>query len=154
LRQLVLLYGWRPVVVGVQHLMHTAETAAWDKWLERPAEQIAAGWLQFAREELLPRYVKHVLTASPKVVHCLGLLLRVQPRRQSQMAANVQRLLNETPKSAEASDLAATIHELTECAKVGAEKAKAWPSEEVYEQIKAAFAGFRDELPARMQLLL
>jgi ATP-dependent helicase/nuclease subunit A len=154
LRQLILLYGWKPVVTGAQHLMHTAAMAAWEEWLERPAEPIASGWLQFAREQLWPRYVEHVLTASPKVVHCLELLRRARPRPDSKMADKVRRLLDQAPKLAEASDLAAAIAELVECAKVGGERAKAWPSEEAYEQIKDAFEGFRAELPCRMQLFL
>src|SRR5262249_34392047 len=67
------------------------------------------------------------------------------------MSANVARLLAEVPRLADAPDLAAAVEGLTEAAKVGPERARAWPSEEVYEVIKGAFEDFRRELPARLE---
>src|SRR5262249_41589810 len=121
LRQLVLLYGWRPAVTTIQHLMRSEDVGGWDKWLDRPTEQIAADWQTYARETLLPRFVEHVLTASPKIAHCLGLLRRIQPRPDSKMADKVRRLLDLTPRLAEVSDLKVALEELKECAKVGGE---------------------------------
>src|SRR5262249_42522016 len=41
LRQLVLLYGWRPVVEALQRLMHAWDDRAWRRWLDLPPEQVA-----------------------------------------------------------------------------------------------------------------
>src|SRR5262249_42102614 len=97
--------------------------------------------------------LRYLTTASPKVARCMW-LLRNTPCQGPRMAANVARILGELPRLAEAPDLAAAIKELTEAAKVGPERAKAWPSEDVYERIKDAFEGFRKELPARLELFL
>jgi ATP-dependent helicase/nuclease subunit A len=150
--KLIVVYGWRPVVTGVQELMRSEAMTAWGQWLEEPAEQIAAGWREFARTTLLAPYVAHLLTAGSKVGHCLELLQRFRPRPESEMADKVQRLLDETPLLAEAKDLAVAVEQLVESAKVGRERAKVWPSKEAYGQIKGAFEGFREELLARMQL--
>jgi ATP-dependent helicase/nuclease subunit A len=150
--KLIVVYGWRPVVTGVQELMRAEAMTAWEQWLDKPAEQIASEWREFARRDLLIPYVAHLLTAGSKVGHCLELLQDIRPRPDSAMADKVRRLLDETPRLAEAQDIAAAVEQLVECAKVGRERAKVWPSEEAYEQIKGAFEGLREELPARMKL--
>jgi ATP-dependent helicase/nuclease subunit A len=152
--ELVLLYGWRPTVAAIAHLVRDGDAAAWSRWMQLPAAAIAAEWQQFARQELLPRYVRYLVAASPKIARCLW-LLRTTPCVGPKMSANVQKLLEETPRLAEAPDLAAAVTDLTEAAKVvGTEKAKAWPSEEAYQAIKSAFDGFRSDLPAKLQLFL
>jgi ATP-dependent helicase/nuclease subunit A len=152
LRRLVLLYGWRPTVEAVQHLMGQWDEAGWARWLGCSDEEIAAAWLGPARAELLPRHLEYLTTASPKIARCFW-LLRSTPCTGPKMAANVRRVLEQTPLLAGAADLGAAVAELKDAAKVvGTEKAKAWPSEEIYEAVKGAFEDFRKELPAQLQL--
>jgi ATP-dependent helicase/nuclease subunit A len=154
LRQLVLLYGWKPTVEAVQHLMGQWDEARWANWLGRPAEEVAQEWLGPGRRSLLGPYVEYLVAASPKVARCLW-LLRSTPCRGPKMAARVARLLEQTPRLAEAEDLAAAVKELTEAARVvGTERDKAWPSAEVYDSIKKALEHFRDELPDLLQPFL
>src|SRR5262249_10109540 len=153
-RQLVLLFDWKPTVETVQELMHAEDTRAWDNWVQRPAEEIAAEWQRLAREDVLPRYIKFLSTAQPKIAGCLNLLKRIQPRPYSQMADKVRHLLDLVPRLTEARDLAGAVAELKELAKVGGEKAKAWPSDEDYRKVQEAFEDFRKELPARLEPFL
>jgi ATP-dependent helicase/nuclease subunit A len=145
LRQLVLLYGWRPVVEAVGRLLCAWDPPRWGRWLDTPAEEVADGWRRGARQEVLPRYVDYLLAARPRVVRCLALLQR-HPPAPGPMADNVTRLLEGLPRLAEAADLAAAAGELAEAAKVGRVGAKAWPDPSVYEPIKAALEGLRTEL--------
>src|SRR5205085_11768032 len=108
------------------------DAAAWGAWSGRSVEEIAGDWLTTRRSALLPGYVDFLTTASSKVAHCLR-LLRTTPCLGPKTRANVQKLLAETPRLAEARDLAAAVAELTEAAKVGGERGKAWPDEETYE---------------------
>ena len=73
------------------------DPAAWDAWCRRPAEEVADEWLTTRRAELLPAYVDHLTTAAPKMAHCLR-LLRATPCVGPKMRANVQKLLDETPR--------------------------------------------------------
>jgi ATP-dependent helicase/nuclease subunit A len=145
LRQLVLLYGWRPVVEAVRHLLRSRDETRWRSWLGAPAAQAADQWREYGRQELLPRHIAHLLSARPPVTRCLGLLRR-SPAPLGVMADNVRRLLEELPRLAEAPDLAAAVTEFHELAKVGAIGKKAWPDPVVYEPIKAAFEKLRAEL--------
>ncbi|HEV3259372.1 MAG TPA: UvrD-helicase domain-containing protein, partial [Gemmataceae bacterium] len=154
LRELVLCYGWKPTTEAVRALVNSGDRRDWPNWCRLPAEEIAADWQAFAREDLLPRYVVHVVRSAPKVARCLEFLRRTQPRPGSKMAENVRRLLEQVPRLAQAADLAAAVEELTELAKVGGERGKAWASDEEYEVVKEVFKGFRDDLPGRMQLFL
>ncbi|MBV9123174.1 MAG: UvrD-helicase domain-containing protein, partial [Planctomycetes bacterium] len=154
LRELVLLHGWKPTLQTVQHLMRAENARDWEAWLGRPAEQIAAEWQRFAREDLLPRHVHHLLSAAPKVARCLDLLRRIQPLPGTRMAANVRELLDKIDGLGRADNLAEAVEELTELAKVGGERGKAWSCEEDYQAVKEAFEGFRNELKSRMQLFL
>ncbi len=153
LRELILLYGWKPAVEVVQRLLSEEDVPHREHWLSQSAAEIAAAWRAGAREELLPRYVAYLTAAAPKVARCLW-LLRTTPCHGPKMAANVARLLHETPGLAAAPDLAAAVAELKEAAKVGPERAKAWPSEEVYEAVKGALEDYRDALPKRLALFL
>src|SRR5439155_6227011 len=60
LRELVTLYGWRTTVEAVEHLLDGPDTAAWDAWCRRPADEIADEWLTTDRAELLPEFVRHL----------------------------------------------------------------------------------------------
>src|SRR5439155_13837691 len=104
-----------------------------------------------ARHTVLPRYLDYLRVASPGIADCWW-LLSTTPCHGPKMAANVALLLDKLPHLHEADDLAVTVIELREAAKVGPERAKAWPSEEVYERIKAAFEKFRAELPDKLRL--
>ena len=145
LRQLILLYGWRPVVDGVRHLLHARDERPWQQWLDQPAAQVATAWREQAHTHVLPRYVEYVLAARPAIARALDLLRR-HPPLPGPMAVNVQLLLDGLPRLAEAPNLAATMTELIEAAKVGKVGAKAWPDAAVYEQIKGAFEDLRAEL--------
>src|SRR2546421_11221380 len=91
------------------------------------------------------------MAASPGIASCCW-LLSTTPCLGPKMAANVALLLDQLPRLAEADDLAARVAELREAAKVGPERAKAWPSEEAYEAVKAALEKFRAELPEKLRL--
>ena len=145
LRQLVLLYGWRPVVDATRHLLRSRDETRWRIWLDAPAAQAAEQWCEFGRKELLPLHIGHLLSARPSVTHCLDLLRR-SPALPGVMADNVHRLLEELPRLAEAPDLAAAVAEFHELAKVGAIGKKAWPDPATYGPIKTAFEKLRAEL--------
>jgi ATP-dependent helicase/nuclease subunit A len=151
LRELVLLYGWRPAVAAVEHLVAAADEPAWQDWLRRPAEDLACRWVGDDRRELLPRYVSYLVTAAPRIARCLW-LLRTTECVGPKTRANVRRLLDETPRLASAPDLAPTVAGLTEAAKVGKERGKAWKTEADYEAVKKAFEGFRGDLAERVAL--
>lgn len=145
LRQLVLLFGWRPVTEAVQHLLHGCDAAAWKRWLDSPADALAAEWQHQASTVLLPRYLHYVLAARPKIARCLPLLRR-HPPQPGPMADNARILLEELPRLPQAADLTAAVERLAEAAKVGRQGARAWPDPEVYEQIKDAYKDFREDL--------
>jgi ATP-dependent helicase/nuclease subunit A len=149
LRELVLLYGWRPVVEGVQHLLQGWDEPACRAWVTRTPTEIARDWLEHARTVVLPRYVGYLLAAAPRIVRCLDLLRRKPPLPGSKMADNVGYLLTELPRLATAPDLAAAVNQLLEAAKVGRHGAKAWPVEEDYQAAKEALEEFREDLRGR-----
>jgi ATP-dependent helicase/nuclease subunit A len=152
LRELVLLHGWKPTLQAVGHLL-TGDAAPQADWCQRKVSDTAEHWRTWARQELLPRYLQYLAAGSPKVARCMW-LLRKTPCVGPRMAVNVRKILDELPRLAEATDLAAAVKELREAAKVGAEKAKAWPSEEDYQAIKSAFEGFREDFPKKMEFFL
>src|SRR5436305_380878 len=78
--RLVLMCGWRPVVEGVRHLLRSRDDVRWARWLAVPAGQVAAGWQEYARGVLLPRYVRYLVRARPALARCLALLERFPPR--------------------------------------------------------------------------
>jgi ATP-dependent helicase/nuclease subunit A len=153
LRELILLYGWKPVVCSLEALLPSAELGAWEGWLRRPAEDVAAQWLHAERAKLLSRYIEYLISANPKIARCLW-LMRTTECIGPETRRNVGRLLEETPRLAQARDLAAAVKELTEAAKVGKERGKAWKTEKDYDAVKSAFEDFRKELPARLSLFL
>jgi ATP-dependent helicase/nuclease subunit A len=149
LRQLVLIYGWAPTVSGVRHLLRDGDTETWTAWLKKPTKEIADKWLDYTWQELLPRYVDYLTVASPGIASCLWLLSNT-PCVGPKMRANVDLILTNLPQLGSAEDLPSAVEELTEAAKVGSERAKAWPSEEIYQTIKATMERFRKELPERL----
>jgi ATP-dependent helicase/nuclease subunit A len=146
LRRLVVLYGWKPVNEALQQLLGAWDDRAWRSWTEEAPGQITAAWQQYARTELLPRFLSYLLAAAPKIVGCLDLLRRKPPLPGSKMAESVAVLLDELPRLATAPDLAAAVERLTEAAKVGRHGVKAWTDADDYQAIKAALEGFREEL--------
>jgi ATP-dependent helicase/nuclease subunit A len=154
LEELVLLYGWRPTVTAVGHLLRSHDVRGWAQWLARAPEDVADDWERFACEQLLPRYVEYVISVKPKVARCLW-LLRTTLCKGPKMAAKVEHLLEQTSRLAQSKNLAEAVSELKDTAKVaGTELARAWPSEEVYELIKKALQEFREELPKCLELFL
>src|SRR5262249_36532299 len=77
---------------------------------------------------------------------CLWFLRTSPPKPGTKMAANVGLILAQTPQLAHATDLAQTVQGLIDAAKVSGERAKAWPSEEVYEAAKEVLKDFREGL--------
>jgi len=151
LRELIFLYGWRPTVAAVENLVSAADEPAWQAWLQRPPEEVARRWVEDERCALLPRYVAYLVTAAPRIARCLW-LLRTTECVGPQTRTNVRRLLDETPRLADAADLAAAVAELTEAAKVGKERGKAWKTEADYEAVKKAFEDFRGDLGEKLAL--
>ena len=142
LRELVVLFGWGAVVEAIDGLLLAADRPAWEAWLSRSPDDIAAEWLGPARAGLLPEWVASVRRhrRSPGASGCSPASGVRRPRDGRQ---NVARLLAETPRLHEAADLAAAAEELAELAKVGKERAKAWPDEATYAAVKDAFAKLR-----------
>jgi ATP-dependent helicase/nuclease subunit A len=147
--ELVKLHGWSPVVLAVEHLMRTWDEPGWNAWRQQTSADIAAGWQHYARGQLLPRYLEYLAAARPKIARCLWLLRTTPPLPGSKMAANAQVLLAELPRLAAARNLADAVEQLVEAAKVGPEKAKAWPSEEIYQAVRDALADFREDIRAQ-----
>ena len=151
LRELVVLYGYAAVAEAIDALLLGVDRPGWDAFLSRTPEDIAAEWTGPVRDALLPEWVAYLCAASPKVSRLLTLLERVGcvgPETKK----NVARLLAEVPRLHESKNLAAAVEELAELAKVGKERAKAWPDEETYERVKVAFADFRADLPKRFEV--
>jgi ATP-dependent helicase/nuclease subunit A len=151
LRELVVLFGWHATVRAIQHLLKERDVAGWKQWLARAPKDVAAEWVGAKREALLGEWVDYLCAASPKIAHLINLFQSI-PCRGPEMAANVELILKGLPKLAQATDLAAAVEDLCEAAKVGKERAKAWPSEEAYEQVKDAMTGFRGDLPGKLAL--
>lgn len=154
LHQLVLLYGWRPVLEGVRQLLRNWDGRGQQAWLgQRPAE-IVNDWQQYLRCELLPRYLGWLGSASPKIARSLW-LLRQTPCRGPKMAANVQKVLELFERLHQADDLAAAVEQIREAARVqGTEREQAWASAEEYELIQKALRDLREDLPAKLKLFL
>jgi ATP-dependent helicase/nuclease subunit A len=145
LRELVLLYGWRPVIEGVRHLLRARDRGRWQRWLDLSPAQVAAAWGDFGRTRVLPRYVEYLLGARVPVARTLALLRR-HPPLPGPMAERVAMLLDGLPRLAEAADPAGRARELAEAARIAGGGKKAWPDVVVYEQIKGALADLRKEL--------
>ncbi|MBO0700160.1 MAG: UvrD-helicase domain-containing protein, partial [Zavarzinella sp.] len=151
LGELVVLYGWTATGDAVGALLRERDAAAWDRWLRRPPADIAAEWAGPERQKLLPIWVDYLLAASPKIAHLVN-LFRSAECRGPEMRANIEKILDGLPKLASAPDLAAAVDELCEAAKVGKEKADAWPDAETYAAVKDAMAEFRQDLPEKLAL--
>jgi ATP-dependent helicase/nuclease subunit A len=146
LRQLVVLYGWNPVVAAVEQLLHAWDEEGWIAWVGRPAADIAREWQEHARQVLLPRYLAHLTVAEPKIARCLHLLRNRPPLPGSQMAENVRLLQEGLLNLPTVPDLAAAVEALNEAAKVGRHGAKAWPNPDEYQAAREALEDFRGEL--------
>jgi ATP-dependent helicase/nuclease subunit A len=149
--ELVILYGWMATVNAVRQLLNEPDHRAWKDWLERSPTEIAATWTGAERDALLPIWIDYLCAAAPKIVRLVN-LFRATPCFGPDMSANVQKVLDGLPTLAGATDLAAAVEELCEAAKVGKEKATAWPNAETYEIIKQAMEDFRKDLPAKMSV--
>ncbi len=143
LRQLVLLYGWRPVVDGVISLLHSRDESDWRNWLADSTETAVQEWRDHERS-LLPRQLANLTGARPPVLRCLELLRR-SPPLPGPIADNVGRLLEELPRLGQAPDPGAAVQEFHELAKVSHQGKKAWPDPAVYEPIKIALENLRKE---------
>jgi ATP-dependent helicase/nuclease subunit A len=149
--ELVVIYGWTAVVNAVRELLLERDTIAWTSWLDQSPADIAAKWLESERKELLPKWVDYLCAAAPKIAHLVN-LFRNTECIGPEMQANVRKVLDGLPKLTQAADLAVAVKGLREAAKVGKEKAKAWPSEEAYQAVKKAMEEFREDLPAKLSL--
>lgn len=147
LRQLVLLYGWRPVVEAVQALRRKWDEPSWLHWLRLTESEVVARLCEQARR-LLPEYIASLLARRPAFTRCLSLLQR-HPPLPGPMRDNVRLIEEQLPRLASLSqgdNFVSLVDQLHEAAKVGRAGSKAWPDADVYEQIKKAFDDFRKEL--------
>ncbi len=151
LRELIVLFGYREVVEAVDSLLHEVDRPGWQHWLDQSPNEIARDWTSHQRDVLLPKWVAYLCAASPKIARCLTLLEHVSSPNPEVMI-KVARLRAEVPSLHEAKDIAASVDELTELAKVGTTGKKDWPDEDVYQLVKKAFEDFRNELPKKMEL--
>ena len=151
LRELIILFGYPSVVEAIDSLLLDVDRTSWQVWLARSPEAIEADWVNGMRANLLPDWVAYLCAASPKIVRCLRLLERVSSPNPDVMK-RVHRLLAAVPRLHESKNLAATIEELTELAKVNRSGKKDWPDEPIYEAVKKAFEDFRGDLPKRFDV--
>ena len=126
----------------MEEFLREVDRPEWTKWLERTPTGIAADWTGPARRELLPQWVAYVCAGSPKIVRALGVLERLGPA-SAVVTNKVRRLLEEIPRLHEASDLAATLKELTQLAMVKDIKKADKPDAVTYEALKEAFTALR-----------
>ena len=154
LRELVLAFGWKPAVAGIQSLLREFDPVPQEQWLDRTAEEVTIDWRAYAGSVLLPEYLQYLSSANIKVARCLWLLNRNECTGEK-MSANVDRVLQGMAGLVRSTDLAGDLDAITEAARVQkTEKAKAWETEEIYEDIKKALADFRGELPERLKLFV
>jgi len=153
LRELVVLYGWTQTVDAVESLLHDRDAAPWTQWLLQSPKTIAATWAGPERQALLSVWIEYLCAASAKIAHLIN-LFRSTECRGPDMQADVDKILDGLPKLASARDLAAAVQELCEAAKVGRERADAWPDADAYEAVKRAMSEFRADLPEKLQLFL
>lgn len=146
LRQLVLLYGWKPVVEAVQDLLRSRDASGWQGWLGQAPSQVAHEWKRLARAEVLPQYLSWAASALPKISRCLRLLRERPPKSGTRMAESARFVLDLLPRLAEAPDLGDAVRQIVDAAKVGKERAEAWSSPAAYDEAKDVLEGFRKEL--------
>ncbi len=152
LQELVVLFGWRQTVETIRLLIRNREPQLQHYWSGLATEDIAESWQNQARNSLFPEYVRYLTSANPAIARCLR-LLRSTPCIGPKKAARVQTILEVFPQMAHAEDLSALLPQLKEVAKVnGTELADAWPSEEIYEQVKGSLSKFRQEISYRLAL--
>jgi ATP-dependent helicase/nuclease subunit A len=153
LRKLVILYGWPGVGAAVEELVLTNDLPAWDQWLLRSPDQIAAEWLGPQRNALRKEWVDYLVTGSPPIAHCINLLRAVRAP-DPQMKASIARILADTPRLGTVADPASLVDELHQCARMGKSRGKAWKSEADYRAVQRALTDYREKLPEKMALFL
>jgi ATP-dependent helicase/nuclease subunit A len=152
LAELVILFGWTATVGAVRELLYERDIAGWTAWCNRTATDIAEQWLD-ARKALLPRWIAYLCAASPKIAHLVKLFETIECRGP-EMQANVRKVLEGLPNLAKAENLEAAVEELCEAAKVGTERAKAWPDEATYKIVQVAMTEFRGALKDKLALFI
>ncbi|MGF1583264.1 MAG: UvrD-helicase domain-containing protein [Gemmataceae bacterium] len=151
LRELILTFGWKATIEGIQHLLRTS-TVDQQHWILGAADDLADQLEHYARTEFLPVYLQYLTAANPKIARCAS-LLKNHSCTGPKMATKVEQILDLLSRLGEIEDLSSAVETLKEAAKVtGTEKAKAWESEEIYEQVRDAFTDFRKELPERLRM--
>jgi ATP-dependent helicase/nuclease subunit A len=153
LRELVILYGWPAVCAAVEELVLANDLPAWDRWLARSPDQIAAEWTGTKRDALRKEWVDYLVAASPPIAHCLNLLRTVRTA-DAEMTGTIARILADTPRLATDPDPASLVDELHQCARVGKKGAKAWGNEAEYRAVQKALTDYREKLPEKMALFL
>jgi ATP-dependent helicase/nuclease subunit A len=150
LAALVIDFGWLAAVQAIRYLAGRGDPVGWQRWLTLSADQVAQSWLGAARDRLRERYVDYLVAADAKIAPFMN-LLRVAPCSDAGTKANVQRILNDTPKLGTAADLAGAMKVLHESAKFGKLRAKAWHNDQdIYDQVRDASEDYRKALAERL----
>ena len=150
--ELIVLYGWSSVLGAVRGLMKERDVAAWTMALQKTPAEITKEWAGKNRDELRRVWIDYLLSASPKITHLVNLFETVECLGPI-MRGNVQTVLDGLDKLATTSDLPGLVEQITEAAKVGKERATAWPEDE-YDTIREAMTGFRSSLKEKLALFL
>jgi ATP-dependent helicase/nuclease subunit A len=150
LRELIVLFGYADVVEAVSELVRDPDRSAWQAWLARSQEEIAAEWVGPVRAKLLPEWVAYLRAASPVVSRCLSLLRGISSPN-AEVMTKIRQLLDEVPRLNEACDLTAKIEELCQLAKIGRNEKRDWSAPH-HADVKSALDVFRAELPKHFEL--
>lgn len=152
LGELVVLYGWGMVQRTVAALLEERDPAAWHAWLLRTPSDIAHAWQTTHLEALRSGWLEYLGAAGAPITHLVR-LFEATPCLLPLTQNNVTTVLHGLPQLAHTTDLAATIEQLCEAAKVVTkEKGKAWPDEASYRRIQEAMKNFREYLPQQFAL--
>jgi ATP-dependent helicase/nuclease subunit A len=145
LRELVSLYGWRPVNGAIAYLVGNRDEQGWQKGLQEEPHAIAKRWETQDRTAFVPAYVRQFVESCSSFTRCLDLLNRHPPLPGPMVdqVALLQRHLLSLDKS---SDLSAVVGHLIHAAKVSHLGKRAWPDNSIYEQIKVSFNKVRSDL--------
>ncbi len=147
-RRLTVLYGWTDVLRSVGELVAKRDMAAWEKWVQLPAAEIAAGWIT-VHAKITAAAAEQFFTSHPAARNVLTLL-------QSHASTNLNvrdRLAVLAEKIAVAATGTVSADDLDlirESAKIHNERAKAWESKEVYDLMLGALKTFRDAMVAAL----
>lgn len=149
LRQLVLIYGWRPTIAAIQHLMQRYDERPWTDWLRCSPEQIAVRWSE-QRAALRPVFLAYLFQGHPKLAPCLT-ELRTLVGLPAEIQARTKQVLQDVSRLAEATDPATVLETIRETATIG-RKELDWPTPEVKQTVQDAFEVLRNKLPAELEL--